>query len=263
MRPECQFFNQTQSRMNINILTYNIWGMPWGCRTIHELLLWIFCKSGAEIVCLQEVFSKSHRKIIEEKATAAHWRAFFPEDPCWAGMCLNSFHSGSGLCILVKSTVNILEEYPFVAFRDVDSYIEKIVCKGYFGLYLEKDGVAFSLLNTHMISDVTDCSPLRIAHGHGRRLQEKQLLEGAAELKGPVLIAGDMNQEEHHYFHRMYPDEDYTFPSTLEQLDHVVCLPRDSRSLEAKEVCFFQDVLYSDHIPLRVSVQVKSKFKPD
>lgn len=263
MRKECQFFNLIQSRMNVSILSYNIWGMPWGCRNIHELLLWIFCKSGAEIVCLQEVFSKRHRLIIEEKANAAHWKVFFPDDPCWAGMCLNSFHSGSGLCILVKSTVEVLQEIPFVAFQNVDSYIEKIVRKGYFGLYLQKEGICFSLLNTHLISDVTDCSPLRIAHGHGRRFQEKQLLESAILLNHPVLLVGDFNQEEHHYLYRMYPDEDYTFPSTLEQLDHVVCLTRDKSWFQVKEVCFFQDILYSDHIPLKVTVHIKSKFKPN
>jgi endonuclease/exonuclease/phosphatase family metal-dependent hydrolase len=249
--------------MNVTILSYNIWGMPWGCKNIHELLLWVFCQSGAEIVCLQEVFSNRHRQIIQEKASAAHWTAYFPDDSCWLGTCLNSFRSGSGLCILVKSTVEVLEEIPFVAFRDVESYIEKLVCKGYFGLFLQKEGISFSIVNTHLISDVTDCSPLRIAHGHGRRLQEKQLIEGATNLKGPILVVGDLNQEEHHYFHRMYPDEDYTFPNTLEQLDHVVCLPREQSCFEVKEVCFFQDVIYSDHIPLKVTVHVKSKFKPD
>lgn len=263
MRKECQFFNQAQSRMNISILSYNIWGMPWGCRNIHELLLWIFCKSGAEIICLQEVFSKSCRLIIQEKARAAQWQVFFPEDPCWAGACINSFHSGSGLCILVKSTVEVLEEIPFVAFYHVESYVEKLVSKGYFGVVLQKEGVSFSIINTHLISDVTECSPFRIAHGHGRRLQEKQLIEGATNLKDPMLVVGDLNQEEHHYFHRMYPDEDYTFPNTLEQLDHVVCLPRDQSLFEVKEVCFFQDIVYSDHIPLKVTVQVKSKCKAD
>ena len=249
--------------MNVKILSYNIWGMPWGCRAIEELLLWLLCESGAEIVCLQEVFSKHHRLIIQEKASAAHWSAYFPDDPCWLGTCLNSFRSGSGLCILVKSTVDVLEEVPFTPYQNVDSYIEKLVCKGYFGLSLQKESTKFTVLNTHMISDVTDCSPFRIVHGYSRRLQEKQLLEAAQHISQPVLIVGDLNQEEHHYFHRMYPDEDYTFPSTLEQLDHVVCLPRDTNCFEANDIRFFQDIGFSDHIPLRVTVQVKSKDKAD
>ena len=171
--------------------------------------------------------------------------------------------SGSGLCILVKPSIEVLDELPFVPYKNVDSYIEKLVCKGYFGLSLQKGNISFTLINTHMISDVTDCSPFRIAHGHSRRLQEKQLLEAGQTISQPLLIVGDLNQEEHHYFYRMYPDEDYTFPSTLEQLDHVVCLSRDKNCFEIKEVCFFQDIPFSDHIPLKVTVQLKSKDKAD
>ena len=128
---------------------------------------------------------------------------------------------------------------------------------------LSKEGQQFTVLNTHLIADMTECSPLRVAHGHARRFQEKQIEEAAKEIHQPTLIVGDLNQEEHHYLHRLYSDQDYTFPSTLEQLDHVVCLPRDSTCFHSKEVCFFQDILYSDHIPIRVKIQLKSKDKPD
>lgn len=249
--------------MNVKILTYNIWGMPWGTKSIHEILLWIFCSSGAEVVCLQEVFSKRHRDILEMKAAAAHWRVFFPEDPCLAGMCFNAFRSGSGLCILVNPSIHVLHEIPFTAFTSVEAYVEKLVRKGFFGLVLEKNGRSFSLLNTHMVADMTECYPLRIGHGHGRRFQEKQLMEAAKVLKGPVLIAGDLNQEEHHYLHRMYERDDWTFPTTLEQLDHVVCLHQDHKAFVVEAVKFFQEIQYSDHIPLRVDIQLVSNDKPD
>jgi endonuclease/exonuclease/phosphatase family metal-dependent hydrolase len=249
--------------MIVKVLTYNIWGMPWGTKNIHEILLWIFCNSGADIVCLQEVFSKRHRDIIEMKAAAAHWQTFFPLDPCFAGTCLNAFRSGSGLCILVSPKLTMLNEIPFTAFTTVESYVEKLVRKGFFGLQLEKEGVFFSLLNTHMVADMTDCSPIRIAHGHGRRFQEKQLMEAAKVLQGPVLIAGDLNQEEHHYLHRMYDRDDWTFPSTMEQLDHVVCLHSDRKRFHVQDVKFFQEIKYSDHIPLRVDIQFISKDNAD
>ena len=249
--------------MHVKIVSYNIWGMPWGTRQIHEILMWLLCKSEAQIICLQEVFSKWHRRAISEKAEAANWQVFFPDDPCWAGSCLNAFQSGSGLCILIHPDIHVVSELPFTAYTHVDSYIERLVTKGFFGLVLKKEEIQFSLLNTHLIADMTECSPLRVAHGHARRFQEKQLMEAAMLIEGPTLIVGDLNQEEHHYLHRMYSDEDYTFPSTLEQLDHVVCLPRDQEFFETKEVCFFQDILYSDHIPISVVVQLKSKAKPD
>ncbi len=249
--------------MEVKIVSYNIWGMPWGTRQIHEILMWLLCQSGAEIICLQEVFAKWHRDVIREKAEAAKWQVFFPEDSCWAGRCLNAFHSGSGLCMLVHPSLQVVSELPFTPYDHVDSFIERLVTKGFFGLVFQKKGVRFSLVNTHMIADMTECSPFRVAHGHARRFQEKQLMETALKFRGPILIVGDLNQEEHHYLHRMYPDQDYTFPSTLEQLDHVVCLPRDQHLFHVKEVRFFQDILYSDHIPLSVCVQLKSKAKPD
>ena len=249
--------------MQVKVLTYNIWGMPWGTNSIHEILLWIFCKSGAEVVCLQEVFSKHHRRIIQEKADAARWQAFFPKDPCFAGMCLNAYHSGSGLCILVNPYISVLQEIPFVAYDHVDAYVEKLVKKGFFGLRLEKKGVKFTICNTHMISDQTECSPLRIVHGHSRRFQEKQLVETTSLWERPVLIAGDLNQEEHHYLQRLYTHQDWTFLSTFEQLDHVVCLLKDSLRFTTKGLHFFQDIHYSDHIPLLVDVHISSKCKPD
>ncbi len=245
--------------MLVKILTYNIWGMPWGTKSIHEIILWALCQSGADILCFQEVFSKRHREIIEAKANAAHWQVFFPTDPCIAGSCLNAFRSGSGLCIAVNPSFTVLNEIPFTPYATVDAYVEKLVSKGFFGLQMEKEGVFFSLLNTHMVADMTECSPLRIAHGHGRRFQEKQLMEAAKTLKGPVLVAGDMNQEEHHYFHRMYDRDEWTFPSTLEQLDHVVCLYSERKQFHVDEVKFFQEIKYSDHIPLRVDIQIQSK----
>ncbi len=254
MREKPLNFEPTSKQMQIKILTYNIWGMPWGTKQIHEILLWIFCASGAEVVCLQEVFSKRHRDIIEAKAAAAHWQVFFPDDSCIAGMCLNAFHSGSGLCILVHPNLSVFHEIPFVPFANVEAYIEKVVKKGFFGLVLEKDGISFSILNTHMVADMTECYPLRIGHGHCRRFQEKQLVEAVRSLLSPVLIAGDFNQEEHHYLHRMYDRDDWTFPTTMEQLDHVVCLHQDRKAFRVDGVKFFQEINYSDHIPLRVDV---------
>jgi hypothetical protein len=94
---------------------------------IHEILMWIFCQSGADIVCLQEVFSQKYRNIIREKAAAAHWSAFFPEDPCLAGKVFASYTSGSGLCILVKPTISVLGALPFERYKACDAWIEKVV----------------------------------------------------------------------------------------------------------------------------------------
>ena len=224
--------------------------MPWGTKQIHEILLWLFCFSGADIVCLQEVFSKKHRDIILEKAEYAHWSVYFPNDKCTAGRFLDAYHSGSGLCILVKPTVQVKRVLDFVPYTACDSWIEQVVCKGYFGIEVEIEGKDYVFFNTHMVSDFTECYPLRIAHTHSRRFQEKQLLDAAKLCRVPVVIVGDFNQEEFHYFQKLYEDEGWTYRTSQEQIDHMASLHPDS--FHVKQVVFFQKILYSDHIPLAV-----------
>lgn len=238
--------------MVVRILSYNVYGMPWGSHQIHEILMWLFCQSGADIVCLQEVFSKKYRKIIHEKATAAHWTALFPDDPCFAGKLLSSYTSGSGLCILVKPTITLVSVLPFERYFACDAWIEKVVSKGFFGIRFRVGSKAYILYNTHMVSDITECKPIRISHFQSRRFQEKQLLEAARGQDEPVLIAGDFNQEEFHYFHRPYSHEGWTYRTTEEQIDHVACLPEATYQFSVVDVKFHQDIPYSDHVPLHV-----------
>jgi endonuclease/exonuclease/phosphatase family metal-dependent hydrolase len=242
--------------MIVRILSYNVYGMPWGSKDIHEILMWIFCQSGADIVCLQEVFSKKYRAIIREKTAAAHWIALFPDDPCFAGKLLSSYTSGSGLCILVKPSVKLLDVLPFERYRACDAWIEKVVSKGFFGIRFRVGSKAYIVYNTHMVSDITECKPIRISHFHSRRFQEKQLLEAARRQDEPVLIVGDFNQEEFHYFHRPYTHEGWTYRTTEEQIDHVACLPEATYQFSVQDVKFHQDIPYSDHIPLLVSLEL-------
>jgi endonuclease/exonuclease/phosphatase family metal-dependent hydrolase len=241
--------------MNLRVLSYNIWGMPWGTKSIHEILMWILCCSGADVICLQEVFSMKHRKFIEEKCATAGWNCFFPHDPCYAGRVFSAYTSGSGLCILVRPNVQIRSVLPFVPYQACDSYVERLVSKGYFGVELEKDGKVLYVYNTHMIADFTECRPFRIVHTHTRRHQEKELFDALMKLDHPVILAGDFNSEEFHYFHRMYHDEDWTFHGTDEQIDHITCLPRDRKKLRAHDLCFYQTLEFSDHIPLRATIE--------
>ncbi len=241
--------------MNVRILTYNIYGMPWGTKQIHEILLWLFCFSGADIICLQEVFSKKHREIIQDKAEYAHWSVYFPEDACWAGRYLDAYHSGSGLCILVKPTIHVTRALPFVPYTACDSWIEQAVCKGYFGIqFRTESGKEYIVYNTHMVSDFTECYPLRIAHTHSRRFQEKQLLDAVKYSHCDAIIAGDFNQEEFHYFQKMYEDEGWTYRTSQEQIDHFACL--HSQVFHVKKVTFFHKIVYSDHIPLAMDLKL-------
>lgn len=242
--------------MRVRILTYNVFGMPWGSKELNEILMWIFCKSQAHIVCLQEVFSKKYRKVIHEKAEAAHWKVFFPRDPCFAGQFLNAYHSGSGLCILVHPRIEVMNVFDFIPYKACDAYIEKLVCKGYFGLRFRIGSKAYVVYNTHMVSDITECKPIRISHFHSRRFQEKQLLETAREHDETVFMLGDFNTEEFHYLCKPYSQEGWTYSTTEEQIDHLACLPEARGSFPIREVLFYQDIRYSDHIPVRFELEL-------
>jgi exonuclease III len=47
---------------------------------------WIFNKSGAEIVCLQEVFSKEHKRLFWKKAAQEGWTFLAPADLIYGGV---------------------------------------------------------------------------------------------------------------------------------------------------------------------------------
>ena len=239
--------------MPLRILSYNIYGIPWTFCRIHEILMWIFCKSGADVVCLQEVFSNTQREIISEKAQSIGWSVFFPHNQCLLSYFTPWFASGSGLCILVRPGVKILHEIPFKAFGVSDFFVENLVQKGFFGITILYQGKPLNILNTHLQSDFTKFKGICcISYAKIRRQQEQHMYEYMQRLPGESVAVGDFNQEEFTYFEKLYDDYHITFWDTKEQIDHVVGLP-DCR-LTVKNVKVYQEVPYSDHQPISVDL---------
>jgi len=237
--------------MPLRILSYNISGIPWTFCRIHESLMWIFCKSGADVVCLQEVFSNSQREVISEKAQSIGWSVFFPHNQCLLSYFTPWFASGSGLCILVRPGVKIMRELPFKAFGFSDFFVEILVQKGFFGLTVLHEGKPLNILNTHFQSDFTKFKEVWcVSYLKIRRQQEKIMYDFMRLLPGESVAVGDFNQENFTYFEKLYDDCDITFWDTKEQLDHVVGLP--SNNLSVKKVHVYQEVPYSDHQPISV-----------
>jgi endonuclease/exonuclease/phosphatase family metal-dependent hydrolase len=216
-------------------------------------MMWILCKSGADVVCLQEVFSNSQREVISEKAQSIGWSVFFPHNQCLLSYLTPWFASGSGLCILVRPGIKVLRQLPFRAFDVSDFFVEILVQKGFFGVTIMHEGKPLNILNTHLQSDFTKVKEYWcVSYVKIRRQQEKIMYDFMKRLPGESVAAGDFNQEHFAYFEKLYDNYEITFWDTKEQLDHVVGLP--SNNLSVKKVHVYQDVPYSDHQPIIVDL---------
>lgn len=241
--------------MLIRVLTYNIRGLPWSSTDINEVGSWLMSSSGADIIALQEMFSQKHRTILEEYATSKGWVAVFPEDSYLFGSILPRMECGSGLAFLLHP--KFLQRRPASFHRYSMSHgADRCVTKGYFVLYLEFDGHEFEVFNTHLQSDISECSCFRINYPIARHQQEKELYEAAHSSLFPLVI-GDMNMCIFKKFVRLDKETHITFPGTEEHLDHLLHLRRDTDRIELKSAIYYNSVKLSDHIPVEYTMWFK------
>ncbi len=251
-----------------HVLTYNIHGLPWCKQYSSEILTWIQ-QNPIPILCFQELFTKKGRDLYKAELSKQGYDVYLPNDE---GVSLFP----SGLMIAVdpkKYTVHSTMFRPYLYFNYSDSFANK----GFFGVELE-DRVSkhrFYLFNTHMQSDWEGS----VITGRGdtmriRKQQAEQILNTCTELPHPVLVIGDLNQEEqlHCYLRFLHPMscmpmKKATFIQTGEDLDHVAWLPLQY----AKEGCGFCDIRksgpqltkilihalpFSDHAAIEATIQI-------
>lgn len=233
--------------MKLTVLTYNVFGMPWGLPSIESVLIWCFCKTDAEILCFQEVFSSEHRNVIEEICNhkESQWNCWFPTLPSTLLSSLfSSFESISGLCILTRKTLEVLEAPRFFPFN-VAANLDKLVVKGFFHLVCKKGTTVFNIITTHFQSDFTECR-CRIRYQGERIQQEIQLYQYAKELDNLVCI-GDFNTSRFYHFEFVNPYRQPTH-TTGESLDHCLTLPNSK--IQCEEAVYYHDINLSDHIPV-------------
>jgi endonuclease/exonuclease/phosphatase family metal-dependent hydrolase len=236
--------------MILNVGTYNVFGMPWGSKHLHSIILWIFFQSNAEIFCLQEVWSRHHQELIQRLCRESRtWSCYFPyHNSHKLGQWTQRFHSGSGLCILVKNTVDVLEEpecHTFIVMKGVDSFVRK----GFMILQCKKDDVQFQVVNTHFQSDMTEIPYWRVRYNETRLKQEKQLFQTVRHLTCPIVV-GDLNTEEFMYFECLEKTHAYTFVDTRERLDTCLRSHIHKDLFKKLQAQYLYDIRYSDHIPV-------------
>lgn len=242
----------------MRILTYNIQGLPWCKINVPAMIDWIFNKSGAEIVCLQEVFSKEHRRLFWKKAVEEGWSFLTPPDRIYGGFW-PSLANGSGLITILHPRFSLSSQSKFEPYTDVNS-VDRLVKKGFFISYVS-DGINnFQIVNTHMQSDITECYCGRFNFNEIRYLQEEQLYYAMMHKNNSLpLVIGDMNMCDFKYFHRVDQATHATFPETGEHLDHLLCLPGDGGRVTHINTVYHDEISLSDHIPVVYTVSLIRK----
>lgn len=240
--------------VRLRVLTYNVHGLPWIQCPIHTILTWIELKSGAEIVCLQEVFARSIELEIQEFCKRFSWNAYFADTlPCFGKRYLR-FHCPSGLCILVRQYLPVQGVPVFYPFEEA-SGVDYLVTKGILRLTIQAGEKKVDILNTHFQSDFTDIPCFRLSYPATRKLQEMQLALFAQTIDYPILC-GDFNQEDFMFFDKFSPEPHITFPSTGEHLDHMI-FPHEKKDLyKDKHIVYFDSLSLSDHIPILYSFSI-------
>ena len=241
------------SRMRL--LTYNIHGLPWCKINVPAMIDWIFNNSGAEIICLQEVFSNKHKRLFWKKAAQEGWTFLAPHDLIYGGF-VPGLENGSGLITIIhpRFTVSTTRFEPYKIVNSVDQFVKK----GFFTVNVS-DGVNnFQVVNTHMQSDVTECCCIRVNFNTARHAQEEQLYLAMTRNELPLII-GDANTCIFKYFHRVDQATHATFPETEEHLDHLLCIPGDAGRVHHIDTIYHDDISLSDHIPVVYTINLLRK----
>jgi exonuclease III len=233
----------------MKILTYNIYGVPWSGINIEKTADWIF-STGANIICLQEVFSIKHRLYLIERAKSDDYTAYYPDD----NSCTPFLECGSGLLTLVKSSYKTTTRSRFEPFHNKHG-ADRCVKKGYFIVHLTDGLHRFQVYNTHMQSDITDVWCWRINYDESRKEQENELFVSAYANEFPILV-GDMNTFSFDCFEKVDRGFHVTFPGTGEHLDNLLCLLRDRRKIDHIETKYHDEVTLSDHIPIIYTIDL-------
>jgi exonuclease III len=239
--------------MAVNLLTYNTHGLPWNRVKMPEIANWIFGLSNADVVCLQEVFSKKDREYLVYRTEEEGWVALFPDD---LG-CIPGLECSSGLMILVRPNLTIVGEPVFQPFKTCNG-VDRFVSKGYFKVTLSNNLHEFQLFNTHMQSDVTEFWCRRLNYVWARCEQEKELFLEASKEELPVIL-GDINTNRFEYFVPVDPDFHITFPGTGEHLDHLLILDKDMHKIDYAPTVYHMNVPWSDHIPVVYQVRFRRR----
>lgn len=245
------------AEMRINILTYNVHGLPWARDHIESICNFLLEKMPS-VICLQEVFLDRSRAFYKDFLEYLGYIVLLPRDD-------NVTLLPSGLLTAFKKTDFVMLSECFCCFQDVHN-VEWFANKGFHVVRVvhRTSRRVLSIVNTHTQSD-TEVSWIfgRRVIAEIRKKQAMQMYRFLSVLKEPVLITGDLNCETEPYEGLRFlhppgcrPLKKRTFYSTGEDLDHIAALT--DRPLPQVIACRIYDRPWSDHAPVFFSVQIPS-----
>lgn len=238
--------------MALDILTYNVKGLPW-CKEYAEEICVFLAKIQPAILCLQEVFTDRSRNFYKLFLESLGYNVLIPNDN-------DVTFLPSGLVTAYKRAHFDLVSKVFCPY--VDSHnLEWFALKGFHVLQLvqRKSGRRFYIANTHTQSD-TIVSMFRTRDI--KIIRHKQAVQLVKHFQGTpdtVIVVGDLNCETEPsdglvFLHPagVGPLKKRTFFSTGEDLDHVACLrDRPAPSLGPVRV---HNEPWSDHAAVQFSL---------
>ena len=240
--------------MALDILTYNVKGLPW-CKDYAEEICVFLAKVQPALVCLQEVFLERSRNFYKLFLESLGYTVLIPNDN-------DVTFLPSGLVTAFKKSQFELLGKVFCPY--VDSHnLEWFALKGFHTLHLKQraTGRRFFLANTHTQSD-TIVSMFRTADIRiVRQKQAVQLARHFERTQDTVIIVGDLNceTEPSDWLLFLHPEgmgslKKRTFFSTGEDLDHVACL-RDRPTPSVRTVRVHNEP-WSDHAAVQFAVSL-------
>ncbi len=243
--------------MQVNLLTYNIHGLPWARDHIESICNFLLEKMPS-IICLQEVFLERSRTFYKEFLEYLGYTVFIPRDD-------DVTFLPSGLLTAVKRSEYVAISDCFCCFQDTHN-VEWFANKGFYVVRVVQRATRkiLRIVNTHTQSD-TEVSWIfgRSIIAQIRKKQAMQMVRFLSGEKSPVLITGDLNCEEEPYEGLRFlhpvgcrPLKKRTFYSTGEDLDHIAALT--DRPLPRVRFCRIYDRPWSDHAPVHFSVEIPS-----
>ncbi len=196
------------------------------------------------------------RHIFQAAAAIRKWSSFFPNDRCWLGSCLRGLECGSGLAIFTNPNIRV-HKIPVFEPYFMSAGVDALVKKGHFRIQCDfGNSTPFTVINTHLQSDMTDIPGIRINYPEVRDIQQFQLYGAASKCESVVLV-GDMNMQTFKWFSRPDPNHHITFPETGEHLDHLLLLRKEAKRIQHVDTEYFDDAPWSDHIPVLFSITLQ------
>lgn len=242
---------------NLNIVSYNINGLFLHYNHINyvnisKYIKYLFTQENIDIICLQEVWEKNIEQMIKKELQ--NLDLYYAKPPTNLKYCIGE---NSGLLTISR--------YPIV-YNDFLKFPElhvscKMTNKGLHYLCLKYNEEYLHLINTHLQSSFNRCN----FQYQETCLKQLNLINEYIIQKGlkDCIIIGDLNLKEEYIENineNLKIPYNYkglvTFPGQKELLDYFI-INGDKWKNDKIEFKIYEDIYYSDHLPIFLSITKK------